>query len=173
MDVNSNFALFAAMNQNGVHPKVSIFDTGYEDTLPGSDVWQTAQGVFFGTTFRPWNVSMNAGTTEEKATLTKYGKFKSTAFPDFGQSESYLGADLMIQGLLKAGANPTSASTIKALRSSSYNGNGILPMTLNYATNFGYNTNQQCLWYEVAGSQPSPPPRRTRPAPPTSQAAPR
>ena len=151
MDVNSNFALLAAMIQNGVHPKVSIFDTGYSDTLPGSDVWQTAQGVFFGTTFRPWNVSMNAGTTEEKATLTKYGKFKSTDFPDFGQSESYLGADLMIQGLLKAGANPTSASTIKALRSSSYNGNGILPMTLNYATNFGYNTNQQCLWYEVAG----------------------
>jgi branched-chain amino acid transport system substrate-binding protein len=151
MDVNSNLALLAALNQDGVHPKVVSFATGYEDSLPGSNVWDTAQGAYFSTEFRPFNVPLNAGTTAMKSALMKYGHYTSTQFPDFGTSESYLGADLMIQGLEKAGANPTSASVIKALRSSTYNGDGILPVTLNYATNFGYNTTQQCGWYELAG----------------------
>jgi branched-chain amino acid transport system substrate-binding protein len=151
MDVNSNLALLAAMEQNGLHPKVVSFATGYQDSLPGSNVWSTAQGVYFGTALRPFNVPLNAGTSTMKATMMKYGGYTSKSFPDLGQYESYLGADLMIQGLEMAGANPTSASTITALRSSSYNGDGILPVTLDYAKNFGYNTLQACAWYELAG----------------------
>jgi hypothetical protein len=86
------------------------------------------------------------------AAFKKYAGFKTGDFPDFGQNEAYLGADLMITGLEKAGANPTSASTIKALRSiTAYNGGGILPVTLDYSTNFGYNTKQECVWNEIAG----------------------
>jgi hypothetical protein len=134
-----------------VHPKVVSFATGYEDSLVNSNVWSTAQGAYFATGFRPFNVPMNTGTTAMKASLMKYGNYTASQFPDYGMYEAYLRADLMIQGLEKAGANPTSASVIKALRSSAYNGDGVLAITLNYATSFGYNTNQQCTWYELAG----------------------
>jgi len=151
MDVNSDIALLAALKQNGVNPKVVSFATGYQDTLPSSNIWSTVQGVYFGASIRPWNIPMNAGTTAEKAALTKYGSFKANNFPDLGQNESYLGADLMILGLQKAGANPTSASVIKALRNTTdYNANGLLPVTLNYKINFGYNTHIGCEWYEKA-----------------------
>ena len=151
MDVNSNIALLSAMKQDGLTPKVTTFATGYQDSLPGSNVWSTVQGVYFGASIRPWNIPLNAGTTAEKAALTKYGKFTSSMFPDLGQNESYLGADLMILGLSKAGANPTPASVITALRNTTdYNANGLLPVTLNYKINFGYNTHVGCEWYEKA-----------------------
>jgi branched-chain amino acid transport system substrate-binding protein len=151
MDVNSNIALLAAMQQNGVDPKVTIFATGFEDSLPGSNVWSTAQGAYFVTAFRPWNIPATPGVTAQEAAFKKYAHFTGSQFPDYGQEEAYMGADLMIQGLEKAGANPTSASTIKALRATtSYSGDGILPVSLNYSTNFGYNTKTECLWLEKA-----------------------
>jgi len=152
MDVNSNLALLSALKQNGVSPKIVHFATGYESSLIGSNVWSTAQGVYFATQFRPWNLPPTSGVTAQMAAFKKYAGFKTGDFPDFGQNEAYLGADLMITGLEKAGANPTSASTIKALRSiTAYNGGGILPVTLDYSTNFGYNTKEECVWNEIAG----------------------
>ena len=154
MDVNSDIALLEAMNQNGVHPKVNLFATGYSDSLAGSNVWPTVQGALFATSARPWNIPHNAGVTAQIAAFQKYGHFKASQFPDYGQVESWLGADLMIQGLLKAGANPTPAATIKSLRGiTAYNANGILPVTLNYSINFGYNTKVECLWLEKAGAK--------------------
>jgi hypothetical protein len=151
MDVNSDIALLAAMQQNGVEPKVSIFATGFGDNLPGSNVWQTVQGAYFVTSARPWNIPANAGVEAEQAAFRKYAHFTASQFPDYGQSEAYLGADLMIHGLESAGANPTPASTIKALRATTaYNADGILPVTLNYSVNFGYNTKTECLWLEKA-----------------------
>jgi branched-chain amino acid transport system substrate-binding protein len=152
MDVNSNLALLAALKQNGVNPKVVHFATGYQSSLINSNVWSTAQGVYFATQFRPWNITPTPGITAQMAAFKKYAGFKSGDFPDFGQNEAYLGADLMITGLEKAGANPTPESTIKALRSiTAYNAGGILPVTLDYSTNFGYNTKEECVWNEVAG----------------------
>ena len=52
----------------------------------------------------------------------------------------------MINGLQRAGQNPTRAGVIKALRSiKSYNGNGLLPITINYSTVFGHDL-PQCAW---------------------------
>ena len=152
MDINSAVALLQAMNQNGVHPKVSLFVTGYSDSLASSNVWSTLQGSYFGTAARPWNIPHNAGVTAQIAAFTKYAGFKPGNFPDYGQQESWLGADLMILGLQKAGAHPTPANVITALRSTTaYNANGILPVTLNYKINFGYNTKLGCGWTELAG----------------------
>ena len=70
--------------------------------------------------------------------LEKYAHFSSTDFPSFSQYESWLGADLMIKGLQLAGPTASHAAVIKALRGiSNYNGNGLLPETLNYTNNFG------------------------------------
>jgi ABC-type branched-subunit amino acid transport system substrate-binding protein len=151
MDINSNLALLNDMKQNGLNPKVVSFDTGYQPSLIKSNVWNSVQGVYFGTDFRPWNIPANAGTTVMQQTMTKYAHFKAGQFPDYAQYESYLGAELMFKGLLKAGANPTPASTIKALRSiTAWNGDGILPTTVNFTNNFGYNSKVGCEWNEQA-----------------------
>jgi branched-chain amino acid transport system substrate-binding protein len=147
MDVNSNIALLTALKQNGVNPKVTVFATGYQDSLPASSSWSTLQGSYFSTAFRPWSLPATSGITAQKAAFKKYGHYTAKDFPAYNDNESYLGADLMILGLQKAGANPTSAGVIKALRSTTaYNGGGILPLTLNYSTNFGYNVKQSCGW---------------------------
>jgi branched-chain amino acid transport system substrate-binding protein len=152
MDVNSDIALLAAMQQNGVHPKASFFATGYGTSLPSSNVWQTVQGGIFETGSRPWNIPTSAGVQAFQSAMRKYAHFTASDFPDYGQTEAYLGADLMIKGLEGAGANPTSASTIKSLRSiTAYNAGGILAVTLDYSTNFGYNTKTVCTWLQTAG----------------------
>ena len=52
----------------------------------------------------------------------------------------------MIKGLQMAGSNPTRAAVIKDLRSiKSYNGNGMLPITVNYSTIFGHDP-PNCAW---------------------------
>ena len=52
----------------------------------------------------------------------------------------------MIKGLQLAGPNPTHASVIEALRGvKSYNANGLLPITLNYSTDFGHDS-RSCAW---------------------------
>ena len=57
----------------------------------------------------------------------------------------------MFQGIAGAGSNPTHASVIKSLRSiKAYNGNGILPFTIDYATQFGHPSNPNCVWLTKA-----------------------
>ena len=114
-----------------------VFPTGYDPAVIGSPSWSSVQGGYFDTTFRPFDIP-NAGTKQMQSALEKYAHFKSSDFPTFSQYESWLGADLMIKGLELAGKNPTRAAVISDLRHlKSYNGNGLLPQTINYSTDFG------------------------------------
>ena len=150
MDNNSNFALATALKQAGVKLKATLFATGYEPDVINSPVWSTLQGDYFLSAFRPWSLP-NAGTQQMQAAMEKYAHFSKTQFATFGQTESWLGADLMIKGLQMAGANPTRAAVIKDLRSiKSYNGNGLLPITVNYSTIFGHDP-ANCSWVVKAG----------------------
>ena len=150
LDDNSNFALATALKQDGVKPKVVVFPTGYEPSVVGSPAWNSLQGGYFSTTFRPFQVP-NAGTRQMQAALEKYEHFTSSQFPTFNQYESWLGADLMIKGLQAAGKNPTHASVNNALRHlTSYNANGLLSQTINYSTGFGKDLPKTCIWYLVA-----------------------
>ena len=148
MDNNSNFALATALKQAGVKLKATLFATGYEPDVINSPVWSTLQGDYFLSAFRPWSLP-NAGTQQMQAAMEKYAHFSKTQFATFGQTESWLGADLMIKGLQMAGANPTRAAVIKDLRSiKAYNGNGLLPITINYSTIFGHDPRQLLLGRE-------------------------
>jgi branched-chain amino acid transport system substrate-binding protein len=150
LDDNSNFALAAALKEAGVKPKVMVFPTGFESQLVHSPSWGAVQGGFFDSEFRPFQLP-NAGTRQMQSALEKYAHFSSTQFPNFSQYESWLGADLMIQGLKAAGKNPTQAGVIQALRSlKSYNGNGLLAQSTNYSTIFGHDLPQACGWYMIA-----------------------
>ena len=145
MDNNSNYALATALKQAGVKLKATLFATGYEPDAIKSPVWNTLQGDYFLSAFRPWSLP-NAGTQQEQAAMEKYSHFSKNQFATFGQTEAWLGADLMIKGLQMAGPNPTQAAVIKDLRSiKSYNGNGLLPITVNYNTIFGHDP-PNCAW---------------------------
>ena len=123
-----------------------LFATGYQPDTIGSPVWNTLQGDYFLSLFRPFSLP-NAGTEQMQAAMEKYAGFTSTQFPTFSQYEAWAGADLMIKGLLLDGPNPTQAGVISQLRGvTSYDANGLLPVTLDYATNFGKNPPQTCAW---------------------------
>jgi hypothetical protein len=82
-----------------------------------------------------------------QAALERYAHWSSTGFPTLYQYESWAGADLMIKGLASAGKNPTRAEVITALRGvTAYDANGLLPHPLDYATTFGHDPPQQCIW---------------------------
>jgi branched-chain amino acid transport system substrate-binding protein len=150
LDDNSNIALATALEQAGVKPKVLLFPTGYEPSLVHSPAWGALQGGFFISEFHPFQLP-DSGTRQMQAALEKYQHFTSTQFPTFSQYESWLGADLMIKGLEMAGQNPTHAGVIRALRSlKSYNGNGLLPETINYSTIFGHDLPKLCTWAMIA-----------------------
>jgi branched-chain amino acid transport system substrate-binding protein len=157
LDDNSNFALATALGQDGVKAKVLVFPTGYEPSVVNSTAWSAVQGDYFDTTFRPFQLP-DAGTQQMKSALDTYAHFTSSEFPNFSQYESWLGADLMIKGIQLAGKNATQASVITALRSlKAYNGNGLLPSTINYSTVFGHDPAQSCGWYlkaETSGFVP-------------------
>jgi branched-chain amino acid transport system substrate-binding protein len=150
MDNNSNFALATSLKQAGVKLKVVTFPTGYEPDVINSPAWSVVQGFYFETTFRPTAIP-NAGTVQFAKALQKYQGRPPAQFPTFNIYESWLGADLMIKGLQLAGPNPTSAAVIKALRGvKSYNGNGLLPVSTNYTTNFGHDLPKACAWFMQA-----------------------
>jgi branched-chain amino acid transport system substrate-binding protein len=150
LDDNSNVALASALRTAGVKPKVMVFPTGFEPSLVKSPAWNSVQGGYFDTVFRPFQLP-NAGTRQMQAALEKYEHFTGSQFPSFAEYESWLGADLMIKGLQLAGKNPTQAGIIHALRNlKSYNGNGLLPYSFNYATNFGHDPAKSCGWYMIA-----------------------
>jgi branched-chain amino acid transport system substrate-binding protein len=146
MDNNSNYALATALEQAGVKLKAVVFATGYEPGVIKSPAWHTLQGDYFLSLFRPFDLP-NAATRQMAAALQKYEHFSKNEFPSFGQYESWAGADLMIKGIEMAGKNPTRAAVIKDLRSlKSYNVNGLLPQSLDFATNFGHDPKEECTW---------------------------
>jgi len=152
LDNSSNFALATAMRQAGVDLKVALFPTGYEPGIVNSPAWSSVQGDYFQSLFRPFSLP-NAGTRQMAAALHKYAQFKKGQFPTFTQYESWLGADLMIKGLQVAGKTPTRTAVINDLRGlQAYNGDGLLPITIDYSTIFGHDPPWMCIWYLKAQS---------------------
>jgi branched-chain amino acid transport system substrate-binding protein len=146
MDDNSNYALLTALKQQGVKLKTVLFPTGYESSVIKSPSWSVLQGAYFITTFRPLSAP-DAGTEQLASALQKYEHRSPSDFPTFNIYESWLGTDLMIKGLELAGKNPTRAGVIKALRGvKSYNGNGLLPVSINYTNDFGHDLPETCEW---------------------------
>jgi branched-chain amino acid transport system substrate-binding protein len=150
MDSNSNYALASALKEAGVKFK-ALFATGYDASLVHSPSWNAVQGDYFLSLFRPWDLP-NAGTQQMQAAMEKYAHLPKSTFANFGQEEAWAGADLMIKGLEMAGPNPTRAAVNKDLRNlKSYNDNGMLPQSIDYATIFGHDLPKQCTWIMQAG----------------------
>jgi len=146
MGNNQNFALATAFKQAGIRLKAVLFPTGYEEDIVHQPVWQDLLGDDFSSEFRPTAIP-DAGTRQMVAALRKYQKRSPSNFPTYDVYESWLGADLLIKGLEHAGPTPTHARVITALRDiTSYNGNGLLPVPIDYSTIFGHDLPKQCSW---------------------------
>lgn len=146
MDGDSNAALSTALKQAGVKPKVVVFPNGYTPSLVHSPAWANVQGDYYVSEVRPASVP-DAGTKQLTAALQKYEHRPPSKFYDYGISEAWLGADLMLKGIQLAGPNATSAKVIHALRNvKSYDGNGLLAHSINYSTVFGHDPAKTCVW---------------------------
>ena len=142
---SSNYALDTAFEQAGVKLKVALFATGYEPDVINSPSWPALQGAYFFSIFRPFSLP-NAGTEEMAATMQKYAGFTKNQFPSFGEYESWVGLDLMIKGIQRAGSDPTHASVVKGLRGiTAYNASGLLSTVIDYGTIFGHDS-PDCVW---------------------------
>lgn len=145
LDSASDIALTEAYEQAGIKLKSDILAVGLSPSLINSPSWSELQGVTFLDEVRPFQLP-NAGTRQMQAALEKYDHYNSTDFPNFSESNGWLGADLMIEGIQKAGKHPTRSRVIKALRGiKNYNGNGLLANTINYSTVFGHDL-PICVW---------------------------
>lgn len=150
LDSESNFALAEAYKQAGVHTKAIFFPSGYSSSIIGTPVWSDVQGDIFQVVFHPF-YEANAGTKQMQAALEKYAHWSKTQFPSFSQDEAWLSTQLMIQGLEGAGSNPSHADVIKSLRGiKAWNGNGLLPFTINFSTIFGHDPAETCVWLTKA-----------------------
>jgi branched-chain amino acid transport system substrate-binding protein len=152
MGNESNNALVTAFKQEGVNTKVILLPTGYQQSAVSSPAWQSLQGTYFASMFRPFSAP-DAGTQAMDAAMEKYAHFTKNQFPTFAEYEAWVGADLMIQGLKMSGSNPTRANVIKDLRSiTSYDADGIDPTPIDYSTVFGHFASPDCRWYLQAES---------------------
>ncbi len=145
LDSASDIAITRAYEQAGIKLKVDALPAGYSSSLIHSPAWPEVQGAIFETEVRPFQLP-NAGTRQMQAVLEKYDHYTKADFPSFSESNGWLGADLMIRGLEGAGSNPTRSAVIKSIRSvKNYNGNGLLPNTINFSTVFGHDL-PICVW---------------------------
>ena len=143
---SSNFALATALKQAGVDVKAAVFATGYGPAVVHSATWPYLIGDYFLSIYRPFSLP-DSGTRQMASALQKYEHFSKSQFPTLFQYEAWAGADLMIKGLQLAGSDPTRAGVIAALRHiRSYDAGGLLPNPLDYATDFGHDPAQQCVW---------------------------
>jgi ABC-type branched-subunit amino acid transport system substrate-binding protein len=111
---NSNVAIVTALRQQGVDIKGSFISGGYQQALLDDPATaQAMDGIMFPSQFRPW-VLPGPGVTAFKAAMATVGYHKPN--PQQGQTFGYFAADLMAEGLKRAGKNPTWGSFITNLR---------------------------------------------------------
>ncbi len=147
---NDNAPLSIAFKQAGVKLKAMYFPDGYSPALIHTPAWPDVQGDTFEVLTHPW-YEPDAGTEAMQSAMEKYAGWTKSDFPTFTQVEAWLGAELLIQGIQMAGSNVTHANVIKELRSiKSWNGDGLLPFNIDFATDFGHMSSPNCIWLTKA-----------------------
>lgn len=125
VEPNTALALISAARQEGVKFKAAVLATGYGGDLlqGGPGAVQAAQGVDFQQEFEP--VEMHTAATERMQKALKAVGVKGD--PTYAEDVGYTSVGLLVEGLQKAGADPTQASFIEALSHvKNYNAMGLL-----------------------------------------------
>ena len=124
VDPNTGFAMISALRNLGVNLKAAVLPTGYGGDLEqaGPGALQSAQGVYFYTSFEPFE--MNTPATQQMAAALK--TVGVTGDPTYAEYAGYTSVALLLQGLQAAGPHATSASLLTALSGiQSYNAAGL------------------------------------------------
>jgi branched-chain amino acid transport system substrate-binding protein len=153
IDPNTLLAILTSAEQAGVKLNVTDMSTGYgEDFLTEPSALQAAQGAYMITNSQVPVELKTAATQKEQAAFAKYEGF--TGVPNFGWTQGYASADLLIKGLEVAGQNPTRSSFIDNLRKvTSYNVEDLATNTVNFS-NVTTIPNQTCSYYvQLKGKQ--------------------
>jgi branched-chain amino acid transport system substrate-binding protein len=131
IDGNTELALITAGEQTGIKWKYVVLATGYgSQWLSNPTAVADSQKLYFGVLQTPVELH-TPGTIAEQGAFKKYAGF--TGVPDFGWSEGWESAGLLIEGLQVAGKNPTRQSFITNLRKvTSWNDNGLLSVPINF-----------------------------------------
>ncbi len=153
IDPNTLLAILTAAKGTGVNLKVTDMSTGYgQDFLQSTATEQAAAGAYMVTNSQV-PVELNTpATMAEQAAFAKYQNF--TGVPDFGWTQGYVSADLLIKGLEVAGQNPTRSSFITNLRAvTAYNAEGLATNTVDFST-FKTIPTKSCSYYvQLQGSK--------------------
>lgn len=117
MDNNTNFAVVNAVEQNGLKMKAIVLATGYgQELLDQPTTLATAEKspVFLQTAGIPVEANTPA-TRRFQSILKRYAGYDGV--PGFQWFQGYGSAQLLIDGLKKAGQNPTREGFVDAVRS--------------------------------------------------------
>jgi branched-chain amino acid transport system substrate-binding protein len=153
IDPNTLLSIVTTAKAAGVNLKVTDMSTGYgEDFLASTATEQAAAGAYMVTNGQV-PVELNTpATMAEQAAFAKYQGF--TGIPDFGWTEGYASADLLIKGLEVAGQNPTRTSFITNLRAvTSYDVEGLGTNSVNFTTIQNVPTKECGYYVQLVGSQ--------------------
>jgi branched-chain amino acid transport system substrate-binding protein len=131
IDGNTELALVTAGQQTGIKWRYVVLATGYgSEWLASPSAVASGQKLYFGVLQTPVELH-TAATIAEQAAFKKYAGF--TGVPDFGWTEGWETADLLIKGLQVAGKNPTRQSFINNLRKvTNYTAGGLLSQPTNF-----------------------------------------
>jgi branched-chain amino acid transport system substrate-binding protein len=151
---NTNYAILSAARQEGLDLKAPILAAGYgQDVLDQPATEQAAQGAIFQVFQRPED-QPNAETRIEQSAFATYEHFSGV--PSIGWTSGWISADLLIQGLEKAGSNPTRTSLLNALHNlKGYDAEGLMPLPIDVSlAGFGKAASRSCYWYtQLQGSK--------------------
>ena len=148
MDNDSNYALATALKQAGVKLKAAVFPTGYQpdvDRLPG--VEQIAGDYFLSLVpaLLPAQCRHRAdagGVAEVRPLHLRPNSRPSSPVRGVGGGRP----DDQGTAAGRPEPDPVGSHQRKLRGITSYNANGLLPVTLDYSTNFGKNPPQTCAW---------------------------
>lgn len=145
----STFAIIEDLKADGVHLKAALPPTGYGGDLieGGKGAEEAAQGVYFLSGWEP--VEMHTPATEAfQAAMTKYAGVKGD--PTFAEYIGYTSVAALVEGLKKAGPNPTNKSLINAMLGiTNFNAAGLYGThSIGWAPNQRgvYSGAQDCQW---------------------------
>jgi hypothetical protein len=137
MDNSTNFAVANSAIQNGLIFKALVMATGYDENLlnnPTTIATAEKGNVFISSQFVPYEAA-TPGVDRMRAVFQKYLGMPTTQHPIFGYWIGYADAQLLIDGLMAAGRNPTRQGFVDAVRSfDNWNDDGIFCSGVSFTT---------------------------------------
>ncbi|HLN18064.1 MAG TPA: ABC transporter substrate-binding protein [Acidimicrobiales bacterium] len=146
--LSSSLAMATALHQAGLTKTKIVFEAG-----PSQQIFQNAQdeaaangAYFLGGELSSATYS-NAASIAFLKGLKKYDPSYTGGLPDLGQADGWPVANLMVEGLMVAGKNPTRHSFITNLRKvTNWTDSGLSAGPINFV-HFGQDPPQQCFTY--------------------------